>query len=288
MKRLAMCFAAAVFAAVGFGEEGYTDLFDGKTLKGWSVRGGENKFYVEDGLIKGEAVPGTVGINTFLITDKIYSNFDFKVEFKLIGGNSGVQFRSTDRSYDPALDWCDYPGRRKIFGYQAEITPNGDNVGRIYDEERRGYQHGIVWLDVATPKARQDAAKAAFRKGDWNEMRVRCEGPHIQTWVNGVLVTDVLDDVDKKGYIGLQMHVQYAPKKEGEKFVPGLSWWRNPRIRELPTKTGFAEKRFELDRGISQKCQNAGGTNEVVVIECDGRTVLRLNGFEVYDSGAKK
>lgn len=286
--RLAALSAALVAAAAGpaafADEDGFVPIFDGKTLSGWSVKGGENRFSVEDGCIKGVAVPSEVGINTFLVTDKSYGDFDLKVEFRIEGGNSGVQFRSTDRSYDPSIDWCDYPGRRKVFGYQAEITPSGDCTGRIYDEERRGYAHGIVWLDVGTPKARLDAAKASFRKGGWNEMRVRCEGPRIRTWLNGNLVADLLDDVDRRGYVGLQVHVQHPPKREGEKFVPGMVWWRNVRIRELPSAPRFSESRFALDREVSRRCQNAGGTNEVTVIESEGRTVLRLNGFEVYDS----
>lgn len=293
----AAALAAAVAAAASAGladcaapacEDGFVPLFDGRTLAGWSVRGGENQFSVEDGCIKGVAVPSDVGINTFLVTDKSYGDFDLKVEFRIEGGNSGIQFRATDRSYDPSVDWCDYPGRRKVYGYQAEITPSGDCTGRIYDEERRGFMHGIVWLDVATPKARLDAAKASFRKGGWNEMRVRCEGPRIRTWLNGVPVADVLDDLDKRGYVGLQVHVQHPPKKEGEKFVPGMVWWRNVRIRELPSGPQYSERRIALDRDVSRRCQNAGGTNEVVVIESEGRTVLRLNGFEVYDSALAK
>ena len=106
----AAALAAAVAAAASAGladcaasacEDGFVPLFDGRTLAGWSVRGGENQFSVEDGCIKGVAVPSDVGINTFLVTDKSYGDFDLKVEFRIEGGNSGIQFRATDRSYDP-------------------------------------------------------------------------------------------------------------------------------------------------------------------------------------------
>lgn len=63
-------------------------------------------------------------------------------------------------------------------------------------------------------------------------MRVRCEGPHIQTWLNGNIVADFNDDLDAKGFIGLQVHLQ-TPPKDGEKFVPGVVKFRNIRIKEL-------------------------------------------------------
>ena len=226
---------ALAFSSFAAADDGWVPLFDGKTLNGWKVVGGENKFSVKDGVIRGEGVPSDCGINTFLVTEKEYANFDFKVEFLIESGNSGVQFRSATREkYDPAWDWNPFKeGLHKVFGYQAEITPDGSNTGRIYDEERRGYRNGIVFLDTGTPQERAEVAKASFKKGDWNEMRVRCEGTHIQTWLNGNPVADLADDFDGKGFIGLQMHLQ-RPPKDGEAFVPGVAKFRNIRIRELP------------------------------------------------------
>jgi hypothetical protein len=207
-------------------ENGYTPIFDGKTLNGWSVKGGENKFSVEDGCIVGRGVPSDIGINTFLVSDKNYGDFDLKVDFKINGGNSGVQFRSKDR---PSR----FPPRRMVYGYQAEITPDGKSTGRIYDEERRGYVGGKIWLDTdLTPKERLDAAKASFKKGDWNEMRVVCKGSRIMTYLNGCLVVDMKDELDKSGYIGFQVHFQPRPK-EGKPFVPGVVMLKNIRIKEL-------------------------------------------------------
>ena len=231
----ACALALGVRAEVPAGGNGdYVPIFDGKTLNGWKVVGGENKFSVEDGVIKGVGVPSDIGINTFLVTEKEYADFDLKVEFLIESGNSGVQFRSKTREkYDPKWDWNPFKeGLHKVFGYQAEITPDGGCTGRIYDEERRGYRNGVIWLDTQTPAERAAAAKASFRKGGWNEMRVRCEGKHIQTWLNGKPVADLEDDFDAKGFIGLQMHLQ-RPPKEGETFKPGVVKFRNIRIREI-------------------------------------------------------
>ena len=268
-------------------EGAYVPIFDGKTLNGWKVVGGDAKFTVEDGCIKGEGMPSTLGINTFLATEKTYGDFDLKVEFCCESGNSGVQFRSETREkYDPKWDWNPFKeGLHKVFGYQAEITPGGGSTGRIYDEERRGYRHGLVWLDVNTPQARADVAEKSFRKGGWNEIRVRCEGPRIRTWVNGKPVADIYDDMSRSGFIGLQVH-QQGPKKEGVEFKPMVVRFRNVRIKELPAPE-MRIRAFATDPAVAAKCQNPGGTNEFTVIEMDGRTVIRLNGFEVSDTGAK-
>ena len=150
-----------------------------------------------------------------------------KVEFNIESGNSGIQFRSFDRDRDQ------FRPRRQVFGYQAEITPDGGATGRIYDEERRGYRKGLIWLDKDTPQDRLNAAKAGFKKGGWNEMRILCEDGHIRTWLNGLAVADLKDDVDRFGYIGLQVH--YAgPKPKDKPFKPSVVRFRNIRIKELP------------------------------------------------------
>jgi hypothetical protein len=52
------------------------------------------------------------------------------------------------------------------------------------------------------------------------------------TYLNGNLVVDMTDELDKSGFIGLQVHVQRRPK-DGQKFVPGVAMFRNIRIKEL-------------------------------------------------------
>ncbi|MBP5227465.1 MAG: DUF1080 domain-containing protein [Kiritimatiellae bacterium] len=217
MTRLLTAACVCTMAMGLFAEEGFTDLFDGKTLNGWKLNGGSATYAVENGEIVGRCAPNTPG-NTFLCTEKEYENFIFKIEFKCENGNSGVQFRSSTRP-DAKLK-----NGTRVFGYQSEIRPDGDSCARIYDEGRRGHRFGIVWLDISTPKERLDAAKKVFKRGDWNEMEIQCVGPSIKTWINGVKVTDIFDDCQQKGFFGLQIH---AGKE-------GISHWRNIRIKTLP------------------------------------------------------
>ena len=195
-------------------DEGFTPLFNGHDLTGWSKRGGSAVYEVENGSIVGKCTPNTPG-NTFLCSEQEFGNFVLKLQYKFLeAGNSGVQFRSAAR---PEGD-----GER-VYGYQYEIRPGGDMTGRIYDEGRRGHQFGIIWLDAYTPQDRLDAAQKSCKKGEWNDIEIQCVGPSIKTWLNGKLVVDMFDSFTMKGFIGLQVHSGKS----------GTVAWRNIRIKDL-------------------------------------------------------
>ena len=47
-----------------------------------------------------------------------------------------------------------------------------------------------------------------MKPGDWNTLRIRLEGNHVQTWLNGEPMTDFTDDKigAAQGRIALQIH----------------------------------------------------------------------------------
>ena len=95
----------------------------------------------------------------------------------------------------------------------------GGFSGGIYDEARRG-----KFLNASEPT---DEIKNLVKKGEWNKYRIVCQGDHVQTWVNGVKITDLKDDMTKSGFIGLQVH------GVGQRADPLQVRWRNLRLREL-------------------------------------------------------
>jgi hypothetical protein len=101
------------------GEEGWTPLFDGKTLDGWKVNGGKARYVVEDGAIVGTTVEGSP--NTFLCKGD-YKDFVLELEVKCDPAlNSGVQVRS--HVYDK--DDPDPKNRQRagvVYGPQCEIA----------------------------------------------------------------------------------------------------------------------------------------------------------------------
>ena len=89
-------FCAMLLAACGGAQKDeapWVDLFDGKTLNGWSTKGGKATYEVVDGAIVGTSTLNTP--NTFLCSDKMYTDFIFEVEYKVDPKlNSGIQIIS--------------------------------------------------------------------------------------------------------------------------------------------------------------------------------------------------
>jgi len=204
-------------------DDGFVPLFDGKTLDGWKQLGGKAKYEVQDGMIVGSSVPNTA--NSFLCTEKHYSDFILELEFKVDAGlNSGVQIRSNSLE--------DYKSGR-VHGYQVEIDPSSRAwSGGIYDEGRRG------WLNDLKEN---EPARKAFKQGDqWNQFRVEAVGDSIKTWLNGVPAADLKDSMTPSGFIALQVH------GVGGRTEPLRVRWRNIRLKELSkaekTAAGDAEK----------------------------------------------
>ena len=181
---------------------GYTSLFDGKTLKGWKKLAGNAEYSAANGVITGTAVLNSG--NTFLVTEKEYGDFilelDVMTESSL--NNSGVQVRS---HYDPA----GHEGKGLVYGKQCEVDPSGRSwTGGIYDEGRRD------WL---YPMELNSKAKEAWKTGKYNHLKIECIGNTTKTWVNGVAKAFVVDTLDSKGFIGLQVHAISEAGQAGKK-----------------------------------------------------------------------
>jgi len=174
-----------------YAQSGWTNLFDGKTLRGWKQATGKATYTVENGEIVGTTVAHSP--NSFLVTEKEYGDFIMEIDIKVEGKetNSGVQTRS---HYDPQGN----NGSGKVYGRQVEVDPSDRKwSGGIYDEGRRD------WLYPLDLNAK---AKDAFKVGEWNHYRIECIGNSIKTWVNNVAAAYMVDTVDSKGFIGLQVH----------------------------------------------------------------------------------
>lgn len=204
-------------------ESGYTPLFDGTSLKGWEQHSGTAEYRVENGAIIGKTVAGTG--NSFLCTSRKYGNFIVELEFKVDPSmNSGIQFRSNYYTQETEVE---IQGKKKKFpadrvhGYQYEIDPSPRAyTGGVYDEGRRGWLFDLK---------KNEAARKAFKQGDWNKARIECVGNSIKTFINGVPAADFSDDLTREGVIALQVHgIGKKTEAVGKEVM-----WRNIRIKEL-------------------------------------------------------
>ena len=216
-KQSILTLAAIVLSSMTFAQRvqqqqpGWTSLFDGKTLNGWHKLAGTAEYNVQDGAIVGSTAAGSG--NTFLVTDREYDNFVLEMDVKIMDttSNSGVQVRS---HYDPA----GHQGKGLVYGCQFEIDTSARRwSGGIYDEGRRD------WL---YPGSLNPHAQNAFKVGVYNHIRVECIDHETKTWINGQAVAFLVDTVDQKGFIGLQVHAVSKPEFAGEKV-----YFKNIRIQ---------------------------------------------------------
>jgi uncharacterized protein YciI len=167
-----------------------TPLFDSKTFAGWE--GDTNRMWrIEKAALVGGTLKETVPHNDFLCTTREFKNFDLRLKVKLEGTgfvNGGIQLRS-QRAKDPAFE---------MVGYQADM---GEGYwGSLYDESRRRKTLAFTHATVL---------KRIVKTNDWNDYVIRCEGPHIRLWLNGVLTVDYTEnekDIPMSGLIGIQVH----------------------------------------------------------------------------------
>lgn len=210
-------------------EDGWTSLFDGKSLDGWKHSTlGTAKYSVVDGTIKGETVEGSP--NSFLLSNEQYGDFELEFEVKVHDSlNSGVQIRSREKTEaDLATSGKDGKPAKDIdrfFGPQCEIEASPGQAGYIYGEAT-----GYGWLSPE-PQQKPEAAHSHMKNGEWNHFRIVAKGARIQTFINGQPVADLTHEgiykSHPKGHIGLQVHGIKAGTG------PYDVAWRNIRIKTL-------------------------------------------------------
>ncbi|MEM6671397.1 MAG: family 16 glycoside hydrolase [Planctomycetota bacterium] len=180
------------------------ELFDGTSLSGWS---GDPRFWsVEDGAIVGRTTPeNPCEATTYLVYEgREFDDFDLSVEYRIDGGNSGIQFRSVVTG-----DWL-------VEGYQADLDDAREWTGGFYEQGGRGVlcRRVVDLLASGTGTAYEllgDPAEMAKVGGprEWHTYRVRAVGSVVELFIDGTL-TARLDDRDpvarRSGIIALQLH----------------------------------------------------------------------------------
>ncbi|MCA8995869.1 MAG: DUF1080 domain-containing protein [Planctomycetaceae bacterium] len=221
MIRICLSLACLLMlAAPVSAEEGeWINLFNGRTLEGWTQKNGIATYSVEDGAIVGRTAPNSP--NSFLCSTKDYGDFELEFEVQVHPElNSGCQIRST--TAEPTEQQRKNNESGRVNGPQVEIESGPAEAGYVYGEAT-----GRGWL---TPMDRLKPHDHMVNDG-WNKFRIIAQGPRIQTFINGEPIEDLTDEeiyqTHPKGFIGLQVHG--VGKREDVLDVR----WRNLRIREL-------------------------------------------------------
>jgi hypothetical protein len=220
MRRLALS-SALVFSLVlapplvaQQAEAGFTSLFDGKSLAGWTLIGGRGEGYaVKDGVLY--CAKGGGGK---LLTDKEYSDFVLRFEFRMPaeGSNNGLGIRAP-REGDAAYQ-----------GIELQILDEKAALAEKWGKLKETQFHGSVYDVIAAKKGAQKPA------GQWNAQEVTVKGRKITVVLNGQTILDAdLDSVKDpevlKKHPGLARtsgHIGFLGHNDFIEF-------RNIRIKEL-------------------------------------------------------
>lgn len=218
----------------------WIDLFDGTTLNGWVHMNGAHTYTVEDGAIVGRTVESSASMNSFLCSLQEFDDFELEIETAVDRiTNQGIQIRTQVRPVQGAgRSFESFPGR--VNGPQVEVRrfyKGQPTTGLLYGEAL-----GTNWL---SSQQKIDEGHPHFIDEGWNKLRIVARGPRIQTWVNGHLVEDLVNEqvykTHSRGFIALQIHgvserelsMPIHAASGVTMSEPLVNKWRNIRIRPL-------------------------------------------------------
>lgn len=212
-------------------EEGFVNLFDGKTTNGWHSYGkttaGDAWKVVDGALYFDAAAKKNNATGGDLVTNEEFENYHLKLEWKISPkGNSGIIFNIKD---DPSK----YDNTYNT-GLEMQVLDNGTPT-RVGHSDSRIFTHRAG--DLYDLIASKEAIKPV---GEWNAVEIVMNNGKLDFYMNGehTLSTILMDDnwkamksiskfkdmadfgTIKKGKIALQDH--------GDEV-----WYRNIRIRKL-------------------------------------------------------
>jgi hypothetical protein len=160
-------------------------LFNGSDLSGWR-EAAIGLWTVEDGAIVCRSHPEKGGPG-YLFTSEEFGDFSLELDFWVSrGGNSGIFIRQPWREFGPRGDAR--PGQRSTDGVEVQIDYNDSRnlTGSIYN--------------------RSQCSQLVGAEERWNAYRIRCQGSHVQVFVDGHQVNDYTGLPSARGVIGFQMH----------------------------------------------------------------------------------
>ncbi len=204
-------------------EEGFTSMFNGHDLAGWE--GVTELWSVRDGAIVGQTTPEQPAReNTFLVWTKGRpGDFEMRCSFKILAensagfANSGVQYRSKVVK----------PSYFVVAGYQADMEAGPTYTGGLYEEKGRGVLasrgqkvlvHADGRIEVTGSLGDPKELEEAINKRDWNDYVIIAKGNHLQQFINGKEMIDLVDEQKEKaatsGVIALQLHAGKSMRVE--------------------------------------------------------------------------
>ncbi|MBO6248323.1 MAG: DUF1080 domain-containing protein, partial [Bacteroidales bacterium] len=245
MKKLIYWSGAAIIAALALSAcspkqntltskekaEGWQLLFDGTTLNGWRDYNGKEltgPWTVVDGTIQAEGHGSDE--NGYIVTDKEYTNFDLKWEWKISkGGNSGMMYHVVE---NPVLNVPYVTGPEYQLIDDENFTEMND--GYVLEPwQRCGVDYAMYVPDFDT----RDLKPA----GQWNQSEIIFDNGHVTYLLNGKVTVEF--DAWSEDWFARKAAGKWAEATEYGMSPTGHiclqdhgypAWFRNIKIKELP------------------------------------------------------
>jgi hypothetical protein len=224
-------------------QAGWISLFDGQTLTGWE--GQIDEWRVENGaIVSSDRADNPVPKGTVYLYWKggdagQLGDFELKTDFRLEGekANSGVQFRAAllGRTEKANSEWGS-------FGYQADLDFVNVQTGALIEccaGPRRGPTPrpfralmGSVLRTAATERGAPSIVgivgqagdlKRSIRTGDWNQLHLIARGPVLMYYINGSLMSVVIDDHPTRRLVKGRLAIQL--EGNGDRKVSFRNLW---------------------------------------------------------------
>jgi hypothetical protein len=212
--------------AVVHTQDGWTDLFDGKTLTGWrgykQPDATKTRWTVDNGML---AVDTTLGKDRQrdLVTTGTYDNFELSFDWKIEGGgNSGLKYFVLE-------------DQNSAIGHEYQIIDDMKHA----DAKIGGHRQTAAFYDVLPATNRQ--LKPA---GEFNQSRIVVNGNQIEHWLNGARVLQyelgspaVQAAIEKSKFKGI---ARFGKPQKGHILLQDHGdrvWFRTVRIRSTKPRT---------------------------------------------------
>lgn len=151
-------------------QDGWIELFDGKSLQGWKVSEHPESWKVIDGMLVAD---GERAHLFYVAQDKPFTNFHFKADVKTTkGSNAGIYFHTRFQE----SGWPRY-------GYECQV-----NVSHT-DPKKSSSLYGVVNVD-----------DPGVEDGQWYTQEIIVRGRNIQLKINGKTFVDYDEPAGKEAF----------------------------------------------------------------------------------------
>ena len=207
-------------------KDGWVSLFNGSSLTGWHAYGGKaiaGIWQINDGAIhldpskrSGKNEGGDI------LTDKEYSNFDLKLEWKISkNGNSGIIFYVKE---DPKYE---EPWQT---GAEMQVLDNDGHPDGKIKKHRAGDLYDLISSSTEPVKA----------VGEWNQAEIKSLNGKLELYLNNTLVVSTTlwnadwDNLVKGSkFKRMQGFMKFKSGRIDLQDHGNEVWFRNIKIKEL-------------------------------------------------------